>query len=80
MVAELKPRPQSSPNVLLIVLDAVRAPDIVSMALPATTLNLERLAASSVVFDNAISGSSRTLPGHVAMFTGLHVRDLPRLN
>jgi arylsulfatase A-like enzyme len=80
MVAELKPRPQSSPNVLLIVLDAVRAPNmsLYGHSRP-TTPNLERLAASSVVFDNAISGSSWTLPGHVAMFTGLHVRDLPRL-
>jgi arylsulfatase A-like enzyme len=80
MVAELKPGPHPSPNVLLIVLDAVRASNmsLYGHGRP-TTPNLERLAASSVVFDNAISGSSWTLPGHVTMFTGLHVHDLPRL-
>ena len=58
-------------NVLLIVLDNVRAG---SMSLYGhdrpTTPNLQRLARRGVVFTEARSPSSWTLPTHASMFTG----------
>jgi len=59
------------PNVLLIILDTVRA---ASLSLYGhdrqTTPNLERLASRGVVFERAISTSPWTLPSHASMFTG----------
>jgi arylsulfatase A-like enzyme len=59
------------PNVLLIVLDTVRAQ---SMSLYGysrpTTPNLERLATQGTLFTRAIAPSSWTLPSHASMFTG----------
>lgn len=60
-----------APNVLLIVLDTVRA---ASLSLHGysrrTTPNLDRYAARGVVFERAYSTSSWTLPSHASMFTG----------
>lgn len=60
-----------APNVLLVVLDNVRA---ASMSLYGndrpTTPNLERLAREAVRFEEARSPSSWTLPSHSSMFTG----------
>jgi arylsulfatase A-like enzyme len=59
------------PNVLLIVLDTVRAQ---SMSLYGysrpTTPNLERLATQGTLFARAIAPASWTLPSHASMFTG----------
>jgi arylsulfatase A-like enzyme len=66
-----RPDAAGMPNVLLVVLDTVRAE---SMSLHGyerpTTPNLERLAARSVVFDRATSTAPWTLPSHASMFTG----------
>jgi arylsulfatase A-like enzyme len=66
------PAPRAgTPNVLLIVLDDVRAS---SMSLYGrtrqTTPNLERFAESAVVFSHARPTASWTLPSHASMFTG----------
>ena len=63
--------PPGSPNVLLIVLDTVRA-DRLSVYGYArkTTPTLERIASEGVRFDAARSTSSWTLPAHASMFTG----------
>jgi arylsulfatase A-like enzyme len=60
-------------NVVLISMDTVRADrlGVYGHSLP-TSPNVDRLAASSYVFDNAISQSAWTLPGHGAMMTGLY--------
>jgi len=59
------------PNILLLILDTVRAP---SMSLYGysrpTTPNLERLADRAVVFDHALATASWTLPSHATIFTG----------
>ncbi|HSJ66019.1 MAG TPA: sulfatase [Gemmatimonadaceae bacterium] len=66
-----------APNVLLIILDTVRA---ASMGLYGydrpTTPNLERLARRGVVFDRALSTSPWTLPSHGTMFTGRYPHEL----
>jgi hypothetical protein len=61
----------SQPNVLLIILDTVRAFDLglYGHERP-TTPNLERWAQRGTVFDRALAPSSWTLPSHSGMFTG----------
>ena len=59
------------PNVLLITLDTTRADHLgcYGYGLP-TSPHLDRLAKESVVFENAISTASWTLPAHASLFTG----------
>ena len=59
-------RPQ---NVLLTSLDSVRADSLTFLDERATP-SLARLARRGTRFEQAISGSSWTLPAHVQMFTG----------
>ena len=63
--------PAGTPNVLVIVMDTVRA-DHVSLygyERP-TTPNLQQIAREGVTFDNDIAASSWTLPSHASMLTG----------
>lgn len=62
---------RTPPNVLLIVLDTVRA-DAMTLygAARDTTPNLNRLAAEGVVFEQARSTAPWTLPSHASLFTG----------
>jgi arylsulfatase A-like enzyme len=60
-----------APNLLLIVLDTVRASNLSLYGYARkTTPELERLATRGVTFDWAISTSSWTLPTHATLFTG----------
>jgi arylsulfatase A-like enzyme len=72
-VANLPTAPPGTPNVLVIVVDTLRADHVSSYgyARP-TTPNLDRLAAQGVRFDNAISPCSWSLPSHVSLLTGLY--------
>jgi arylsulfatase A-like enzyme len=69
--AALAPHAERAPNVLLIVLDTVRAR---SLSLYGhnrlTTPNLDRAAQTGVVFQRALSTSPWTFPSHASMFTG----------
>jgi arylsulfatase A-like enzyme len=60
-----------SPNVLLIVLDTVRADhlSVYGYARP-TTLNLEILAHGGIRFDQARAAAPWTLASHATLFTG----------
>ena len=61
------------PNVVLIVLDTVRADRIAcGTDSRGLTPNLDALCARSVVFTNVSSTSSWTLPAHASLFTGLY--------
>jgi arylsulfatase A-like enzyme len=70
-IRRLRSAPAGSPNVLLLVLDTVRAwqLSLYGYGRP-TTPNLDRRAARGVVFERAYSESPWTLPAHGAMFTG----------
>ena len=70
-LATLPPASPNAPNVLLIVLDTVRAQSLslYGYARP-TTPQLERLARSGVRFERAIAPAPWTLPSHASMFTG----------
>jgi arylsulfatase A-like enzyme len=69
-LAAVLPRAET-PNVLLVVLDTVRARNmsLYGHERP-TTPALERWAETSAVFDLAIAASSWTLPSHAAMLSG----------
>ncbi|MDH3734778.1 MAG: sulfatase-like hydrolase/transferase [Gemmatimonadota bacterium] len=60
-----------APNIILLVLDTVRARSLGLHGGPEwVSPNIDALATSSVVFDNAIATSPWTLPSHASMFTG----------
>lgn len=65
------PAEPGAPNLLLLILDTVRAVDLslYGYARP-TTPELERFAARGTVFDLAFAVASWTLPSHASMFTG----------
>lgn len=70
-LANLKPPAAAAPNVLLIVLDTVRADHLSPYGYERdTTPNLARLAQRGVTFDRARATASWTLPSHASMMTG----------
>ena len=65
------------PNVLLIILDTVRAMELgVYGFRPTTTPNLDDVAALGVTFDQAFSPAPWTGPSHASLFTGRRVQEL----
>ena len=70
-VARLPGAPANTPNVLVIVVDTLRADHVSSYGYSRpTTPNLDRLAQEGVLFENAISTCSWSLPSHVSLLTG----------
>jgi choline-sulfatase len=64
-------RPGARPNILLITLDTTRADHLGAYGNRlARTPNLDRLAASGVLFERAISAAPLTLPAHASLLTG----------
>ncbi|MGH7555771.1 MAG: sulfatase-like hydrolase/transferase [Longimicrobiales bacterium] len=71
-LASLPAAVSGAPNVLLIILDTVRAASLSLYGYErSTTPNLERFAREGVVFERAISTAPWTLPSHASLFTGL---------
>lgn len=65
-------QPLKSPNVLFIVLDAVRADHLSCYGYQLeTTPNIDRLSREGALFLHAFSAAPWTLPSHASMFTGL---------
>ena len=76
-LARLPPVTADRPNVLLIVLDTVRASSLSLYGHSrATSPNLDRFAAQGTVFDRAYATAPWTLPSHGSMFTGRHPHEL----
>jgi arylsulfatase A-like enzyme len=70
-VADWPQPPRGAPNVLVVVMDTVRADHLSALGYARqTSPNLDRLATRGVLFENAISTSSWTLPAHASMLTG----------
>jgi arylsulfatase A-like enzyme len=70
-VADWPQPPKGAPNVLIIVMDTVRADHLSALGYERNTSpNLDRLAAQGVLFENAFSTSSWTLPAHASLLTG----------
>jgi arylsulfatase A-like enzyme len=69
--ARLSAAGNGAPNVLLIILDTVRAANLSLYGYGRqTTPNLQRLAAGGVRFDHAFSTAPWTLPSHASLVTG----------
>ncbi|MGH9504435.1 MAG: sulfatase-like hydrolase/transferase [Terriglobales bacterium] len=70
-VAQLPAAAPEAPNVLVIVVDTLRADHLSAYgyARPVSP-NFDRLAAQGVLFENAISTTSWSLPSHVSLLTG----------
>ena len=69
--ARLPENPAGAKNVILIVLDTVRARSLSLYGYPRdTTPNLRRLGAKGVRFDRAFATAPWTAPSHASMFTG----------
>ena len=61
------------PNVVLISIDSLRADHLGSYGYDRqTSPNIDRLAAEGVLFTQAMSTTSWTLPAHVSLLTGLY--------
>jgi len=77
-VSRLTKAQPGAPNVLLIVMDTVRARSLSLYGYNRpTTPNLERWARQGVVFDMALSTAPWTLKAHGTMFSGLYAREFP---
>jgi choline-sulfatase len=64
-------QPGARPNILLITLDTTRADHLGAYGnRRARTPNLDRLAASGVLFERAITAAPLTLPAHASLLTG----------
>ncbi len=62
---------ENQPNILLIVLDTLRADRLSCYGHPATTTpHLDVFAEQSVLFERAISPAQWTIPAHGSLFTG----------
>jgi arylsulfatase A-like enzyme len=74
MVARLPAAAAGSPNVLVIVVDTLRADHVSSYGYARlTTPAIDALASQGTVFENAISTCSWSLPSHVSLLTGRYV-------
>ena len=63
---------EGRPNVLLISIDTLRADHVGAYGYQrATSPNLDRLAGAGVLFEQHVSSSSWTLPGHASLFTSV---------
>ena len=76
-LSRLPAPPANAPNVLLIVLDTVRAESLSLYGYDRpTTPAIERLAHESATFDFAMSTAPWTLKSHGTMFTGKYAEEL----
>jgi arylsulfatase A-like enzyme len=67
----LPPAPDSHPNIVLIVIDALRSDHLSSYGYSrSTSPNLDRIAKHGALFESAFSTSSYTLPSHASLLSG----------
>lgn len=64
--------PNSKPNVILIVLDTVRAQDLPMYGGNASMPFLMKYVEKSTIYTNAYSAANWTIPSHASLFTGLY--------
>lgn len=70
-LARLPTPPRQTPNVLVLVVDTLRADHLSTYGYARkTSPNVDRLARLGVLFENAYSTSSWTLPSHASLLTG----------
>ncbi len=70
-LAQLPAARPGSPNILVIVVDTLRADHLSAYGYGRpTSPNIDRVAQQGVLFENAFSTSSWTLPSHASLLTG----------
>jgi arylsulfatase A-like enzyme len=76
-LATLQETPAGTPNVLLLILDTVRASSLglYGHSVPNTPV-LSKLADRGVVFDRAVATAPWTLPSHVGILSGNYTSDV----
>lgn len=75
-VSNLSAAAANSPNVLVIVVDTLRADHLSSFGYSRpTSPNIDNLARDGVLFENAIAPSSWSLPSHASLVTGRAVHE-----
>lgn len=75
-LAKLPSPEPDSPNVLVIVVDTLRADHLSSYGYARlTSPNIDRLATQGVTFENALSTCSWSFPSHVSLLTGRYQFD-----
>jgi arylsulfatase A-like enzyme len=85
-VAELPAATPGSPNVVIIVLDTLRADHVSSYGYARqTSPNIDRLATEGVLFENAVSPTPWSLPSHASLLTGRYqfehgIQDIPAMS
>lgn len=68
-----KSMPQTSPNIMLIILDTLRRDHLSAYGYQRpTSPHLDEFSTSASVFDRAIAPAQWTIPSHASMFTGLY--------
>jgi arylsulfatase A-like enzyme len=76
VVSHLPAAAPGFPNVLVIVVDTLRADHLSSYAYSRpTSPNIDKLASTGVLFENAIAPSSWSLPSHASLVTGRAVHE-----
>jgi arylsulfatase A-like enzyme len=71
LVSNLPAAKPGTPNVLIIVVDTLRADHLSAYGYPrSTSPHLDELGRNGVVFENAIAPSSWSLPSHASLITG----------
>jgi arylsulfatase A-like enzyme len=75
-VARLPTAAPNAPNVLVIVVDTLRADHVSSYGYSRqTTPVIDRLASEGTLFENAVAPCSWSLPSHVSLVTGRYMHD-----
>jgi arylsulfatase A-like enzyme len=75
-VSKLPAAAASSPNILVIVVDTLRADHLSSYGYSRqTSPNIDKLARHGVLFEDAIAPSSWSLPSHASLITGRAVHE-----
>jgi arylsulfatase A-like enzyme len=75
-VARLRTASPNTPNVLVIVVDTLRADHVSSYGYShQTTSKIDRLASEGALFENAVAPCSWSLPSHVSLVTGRYMHD-----
>ena len=75
-ISALSNRTINSPNIVLIVVDTLRADHLSAYGYQRNTSpNIDEVASQGILFENAISTSANSLPAHASLFSGLYLNE-----